>query len=80
MRITIKADGVPTEAVRELAAALSTVQLRSSLKVGCDGPELWNVETPPMLPYQWARVACTLVKFEGGTAAEALDALREGAK
>lgn len=76
MRIRISFDGASTDAVRECAAALSTVGLRRTLTVGCDGPELWAGETPSMTPAQFAQVAARLIKLHGQPIADALDALR----
>lgn len=76
MRISIHADGVPTEQVREIAVALHRVGLTGELKVGCDGPHHWKVETPKLTPGQHAQVACHLIKFQGEPVADVLDTLR----
>lgn len=76
MRIAIQFDGASTEAVRDMAAALSAVGLRGELQVGCDGPEKWSGQTPKMTSAQWARVAARLIKFQGAPIADALETLR----
>jgi hypothetical protein len=65
MRITIKFDSAETERVRELAKALHNVGLTAQLKVGLNGPEKWEGETPPMQPWQFASVVANLVKYHG---------------
>jgi len=62
-RIAITFDGATTTQVRDLAAALSNIGLRSSLAVGCDGPELWNGQTPKLTPNQFASVFGAIVKI-----------------
>jgi hypothetical protein len=76
VRIQMSIDGASTEAVRELAAALSQVGLRQTLQVGCDGPEKWTAITPKMTPTQHASVVARLVKFQGEPVATILDGLR----
>lgn len=72
MRIRIVFDGAEPRAVRDMAAALSTVGLTGELKVGCDGPEKWAGETPSLTPNQFAAVVARLVKYHGVPFAEAL--------
>lgn len=78
MRISIHFDGASTEAVRELAAALANVGLTGELRVGCDGPDHWSGHTPKMTSGQWARVACRVIKDDGQSVADVLDARRAG--
>lgn len=72
MRITIKFDSADTKAVREIAKALNNVGLEGQLKVGLNGPECWHGETPPMKSWQWASVACNLIRFHDAPIAEVL--------
>lgn len=72
MRIRIAFDSADTKAVRDMAAALSNIGLAGELKVGCNGPEKWAGETPPLTPTQFAAVVARLVKYHGVPLAEAL--------
>lgn len=71
MRITISATDVTEKSLRSLAVALH-VHADAKPSVGLCGPVLYSVETPPLTPYQFARVFADLVKYEGNPIIEKL--------
>lgn len=77
MHTQLKGHGASLDAIRELMVALHGVGLTGQLQVGCDGPEKFTYETPHLTPNQFASVVSHLVKFEGGTIADAIETLKE---
>lgn len=74
MRIAIHADGVTTEALRDLTCALAVTGSEQA-KIGADG-DCWKVMTPKMQPAAFAGVVGKLVKVDGRT----FDVYREAAQ
>lgn len=65
MRIRISFDSADTERVREMCVALHRVGLTGELRVGLNGPECWEGETPHLQPWQFASIVANLVKWQG---------------
>lgn len=72
MRVSIHADAMTTDALRELLAACATagVDLPAA---GLDGPTKWRATTAAMTPNQFAKVVVQLVKLDGVLICDLLD-------